>query len=195
MKPETAQKKLAKMLGLEQHLDKHVEKKKNKFGNLTGITEDEIQAFREVQGLIYFLQAPELFTARVCQFTDCGQPFLVSRKFVAYCSYTCIEKSMKEAWGTTWTYSGRYEDAAVKLYEKNEPLWIRNMAALKTCLEWLTAQTTQDTEVPSSMTFLLPSVKSAPEEVLTSSRRAKSPAITDPMAALDALLSSARSTL
>lgn len=201
MKAETAQAKLAKLLGIEKEHEEFKAKKANLNGDLRGITESEIQSYREVQGLVYFLMAPELYTARVCQRSSCGQPFLVSRKNVAYCSYTCIEKNMEEIWGIKWTYSGDYEDAAVHLYDKNEPLWIRNMDALKKCLDWLTAEDRdQQASVPKGLTFLsLSPSTSSPEKSSSSTASPKTtkptqPKKPDPMSALNALLSAGAGT-
>ena len=141
MRKETVQNKLAELLGLEQFkVDKSTGKSKKENKNLNrpvGITEDEIQEFRAIQGVIYFLQAPELFKPKVCP--HCGEQFLVSRQFVAFCSYTCIRKDL-EAKGIKVDKT-KYEDSdsitfdlIEGVYEGNEPIWIRNLDRLRALL-------------------------------------------------------------
>lgn len=120
MKPETKLSKLNALLGIPE--EKVAEIKTKSTGKVIGITEDQIQHFRELQGLVYFLQAPKLFTPKQCK--HCGEHFLVSRKYVALCSYTCIKKSLEEI-GITWTKDNDIEVLVDKVYEGNEPLWIR----------------------------------------------------------------------
>ncbi len=121
MKKETAAAKLNALLGITEKVE---EVKTKSTGNIVGITEDEIQTFREAQGLIYFLRAPGLFTPKVCG--HCGEGFMVSRKYVGYCSYTCIEKSLEEL-GISWSRKGEIEPDFIKdIYDGNEPLWIRS---------------------------------------------------------------------
>jgi endogenous inhibitor of DNA gyrase (YacG/DUF329 family) len=139
MKKETMQNKLAELLGLDQF---KVETKASKGKKsepkdrpYIGVTEDEIQSFRAAQGLVYFLQAPELFTARTCP--HCHENFLVSRQFVAFCSYTCIRKDLENK-GIRWS-KGEDIEALVRseTYEGNEPIWIRNLDRLREVLETL----------------------------------------------------------
>ena len=125
MKRETYQNKLAELLGLDQfkvEAPKGTKSKGKTESKYVGITEDGIQQFRQAQGLIYFLQAPELFSHKVCP--HCGENFLVSRQFVAFCSYTCIKKDL-ETKGLAWSRGEDYELLAREVYEGNEPLWIR----------------------------------------------------------------------
>lgn len=143
MKKVTTANKLAEILGLTGKVDtSHYEedpKKRKKLQKtkpgIQGITEDEIQKFREAQGVIYFLQAPELFTNNICK--HCNEPFLVSRKQVAYCSYTCIEKSLEEI-GITWSRKGNYEALAQdpSVFEKNEPIWITKLDQIRKVLDY-----------------------------------------------------------
>jgi hypothetical protein len=142
MKKVTAAERLLEALGMQGKFDtsKYEEdpkkrqklQKKNKSG-LQGITEEEIQTFREAQGVIYFLQAPELFKQNQCK--HCEEFFLVSRRDVAYCSYTCIKLSLAEL-GIEWSRDGKFEELAKdpSVYDGNEPIWIRNLDRIKKVL-------------------------------------------------------------
>lgn len=101
-------------------------------GRIVGVTEAEIQEFREGQGLIYYLLAPELFTPRVCANPDCGEPFLVSRKHVSYCSYSCINTSLNKM-GLKFHKGNDLETLAQdpQVYNGNEPIWIRQPSLIK----------------------------------------------------------------
>lgn len=127
MKAETYTNKLADLLGLQGQVP---EKPKKLSHREVAVKEEEIQFHREAQGIIYFLQAPELFTPKVC--LHCEEGFLVSRRQVAYCSYTCIKKSLEEI-GINWTKDGDYEAMVQdpQIYNKNEPIWIKNIEAIK----------------------------------------------------------------
>lgn len=127
MKVETKLAKLNALLGLQE---KAADIKVRSTGNVVGITEEEIQEFREAQGIIYFLQAPELFQSKVC--TYCEEPFLVSRKYVGCCSYSCIRKSLNEQ-GIEWRKGRDLEALAIdpQVWNGNEPLWIRKNSMLK----------------------------------------------------------------
>lgn len=128
MKKETRLNKLAELLGIKTEVEVHVEKKANR-NKFIEVPEDKIQDFRAAQGVLYFLQAPELFTMKVCKWHECQQPFAVSRQFVAYCSYTCIKDSLAEI-GIDWnrgnlTDADKIEMTINTVYEGQEPLWIR----------------------------------------------------------------------
>jgi hypothetical protein len=141
MKKETAAQKLMALLGqvndeVKDRLEEVAKHTKAKQGNIKSITEEEIQNFREAQGVLYFLQAPALFQPKVCK--HCGEHFLVSRLYVAYCSYTCIRKELNSQ-GLEWR-KGRDLEALIndpQVYNGNEPIWIRNLPNLKKCLEML----------------------------------------------------------
>lgn len=122
MKNETKANKLNALLGLTAVAE---EIKTKVTGKVMGVSEKEIQSFRAAQGLLYFLQAPELFSARIC--THCSEPFLVSRKYVAYCSYECIRKSLEDQ-GIKWRKGYDLESLALdpQVYDGNEPIWIPN---------------------------------------------------------------------
>lgn len=138
MKTETYANKLAALLGLPDHVaEVHAEKPKKNKTSEVAVDENEVQSFRAAQGIIYFLQAPELFTQKVCK--HCGESFLVSRKFVGYCSYTCIRKSLEEV-GVQWAKGDDLEALArdPQVYQGNEPIWIKNIDKLKHALEVLT---------------------------------------------------------
>lgn len=136
MKRETMQNKLASLLGLEElKVETPKEKKQRKRNSLAeGIREDELQEFRAVQGITYFLQAPELFSAKICP--HCKETFLVSRQFVAFCSYTCIRKDL-ESIGIGWSRGKDIERLISEQYDGNEPIWIKNLDRLRTVLETL----------------------------------------------------------
>lgn len=147
MKKETTANKLAALLGLtdkvtipEQFKDKTKPSKAKPTSAEIGISEAEIQDFRAAQGLIYFLQAPELFSMKICK--HCGEGFLVSRKYVGFCSYTCIEKSLEEM-GIKWRKGHDLEALArdPEVYDGNEPIWIRNLDRIKAVLDIETALT------------------------------------------------------
>jgi hypothetical protein len=121
MKKETLQEKLNALLGLTETA-KVIKEKAT--GRVVGVTEEEIQEFREIQGLIYFLQAPQLFTPKVCP--NCNTPFVVSRKQVAFCSYLCIAEDLRKK-GLEWRKGNDIELLVQdpQVYDGNEPLWIR----------------------------------------------------------------------
>lgn len=135
MKTETAQRKMLEALGLTDQAEKIQVKQQERQGKFVGITEDEIQTLREAQGIIYFLQAPELFKLKTCK--HCGADFLVSRLYVAFCSYTCIQKSLEEM-GLNWRNNKDLdviiEELVPEVYDGNEPLWIRNIDRIKKVL-------------------------------------------------------------
>lgn len=135
MKPETKLRKMMEALGLADKLEEHVEVKKN-LNRPVAVSEDKIQSFRAMQGVSYFLQAPELFSLKVCK--HCDGEFLVSREFVAFCSYTCIRADLAER-GINWTKGEDIEALVKDVYEGNEPLWVRNIESLTKCLERLTS--------------------------------------------------------
>lgn len=134
MKKETYANKLAALLGLTEVHQEVKQKKEARQGKIQGISEEEIQEFREFQGITYFLQAPALFQAKVCK--HCGEHFLVSRLYVAYCSYTCIRKSLNEL-GLEWRKGRDIETLINESYEGNEPIWIRDLPKLRAALETL----------------------------------------------------------
>lgn len=135
MKKATYENKLAELLGLTEVKQQIDEKKQARQGKIQGISEDEIQEFRVFQGITYFLQAPELFSYKVCK--HCGEGYLVSRLYVAFCSYTCIRKSLNEL-GLEWRKGNDIEVLIQESYDGQEPIWIRNLPKLKAALEYLT---------------------------------------------------------
>lgn len=140
MKPETRAKKLAALLGLEEVFEKVVEAK-NSVNKVVPVREDEIQNFREAQGFRYFLQAPALFEAKVCR--HCGEGFLVSRKNVAFCSWSCIKLDLAEQ-GVEWRKADDQESIVAmvnRVYDGNEPIWIRNIPQIRKVLEELFERT------------------------------------------------------
>jgi hypothetical protein len=92
-----------------------------------------------MQGIIYFLQAPRLFEAKICK--HCGEGFLVSRQNVAFCSYTCIRLSLEEIGIKCQRVevhdidepfpSPKYID---DIYDGNEPIWIRNIDLIESMI-------------------------------------------------------------
>ena len=137
MKRETMQNKLAEILGLDQFkVDTDAKKKSASKATekFVGITEDEIQSFRAAQGLVYFLQAPELFSLKTCP--HCTAEFLVSRQYVAFCSYTCISKDL-EAKGIKWTKGEDIDSLITAVYDGNEPIWVRNVDRIRQILDTL----------------------------------------------------------
>lgn len=168
MKRETQQDKLNALLGLTTKAE---EVKIQRTGNAVGITEDQIQKWREIQGLIYFLQAPHLFQPKTCK--NCGIKFVVSRLFVSCCSYDCITEDLRNM-GIEWTKGDDLEKLALdpQVYGGNEPLWVResSLSKLKGMLDELLSQ-----ETPLSQTLKSPldttgsSTITTPSEVTQSS--------------------------
>ena len=120
-KPTAAENKLNALLGLTEKVE---EVRANTSGSFYGVSEDEIDKFRAAQGLIYFLAAPKLFHPKVCR--HCKEPFIVSRQFVACCSYTCIRKDLEER-GFKWSKGDDLEALAQyhEVYNGNEPIWVK----------------------------------------------------------------------
>lgn len=157
MRKTTQENKLNALLGLTE---KAVEVKAKSTGKITGVSEEEIQNFREAQGLIYFLQAPALFTPRTCNY--CGEPFLVSRRNVAYCSYQCIKNSLA-AVGIKWSKDGDLEALAMdpQVYNGNEPLWVRHsmlekLRAMASSTQQNSNETLPAEEVPTLTELMSP---------------------------------------
>ncbi len=137
MKATTTASKLAALFGIQQEVVEtstihEEENKKNGKGKFRGIPEESIQNYREAQGLIYFLQAPKLFTARTCK--HCGEGFLVSRHQVAYCSYNCIELELKKMGIDEWSRKNDIPSLVKEIYDDNEPLWVRNIDGIKSLI-------------------------------------------------------------
>jgi hypothetical protein len=126
VKEETRLSKLAELLGLSTVVETHVEKKKN-LNKVVEVPESEIQDFRAMQGVVYFLQAPELFKPTICK--HCGEGFMVSRQYVAFCSYTCLKMDLEKL-GIDWN-RGEFTDSEKinmtinGVWEGQEPLWIK----------------------------------------------------------------------
>lgn len=143
MRESTVANKLAELLGIKDKVeipDKFLTPKEKKQKAKRGwepVNEEDIQNFRQVQGVSYYLQAPMLFQHKVCK--HCGEEFLVSRRFVAFCSYLCIKKDM-EANGFEWLKGKDLEALAndPHVYGGNEPIWIKNLDKLQKALEHLT---------------------------------------------------------
>ena len=124
MKEETYAKKLAKMLGLDESLveTSTVEKsaKKATGSQFTAVEFDAIERYREATALNLFLEAPALFTVVKCKW--CEEVFAVSRRFVAFCSYHCLKKSLAHI-GIEWSPEVSVETAYVqRVWDDNEPL-------------------------------------------------------------------------
>lgn len=121
MKKETVEQKFNRMLGIKDEVVQEIKAKTT--GRVVGISEEEIQNFRAAQGLLYFFKAPELFSYKICP--HCKEDFFVSRKYVAYCSYTCISKSLEEVTGVEWRKGQDIEGLVLSpIYEGNEPIWL-----------------------------------------------------------------------
>lgn len=160
MKKSTVENKLNELFGLTE---KAATVKVQATGRVVGVTEREIQNFREAQGLIYYLHAPALFTPKTCP--HCGEKFMVSRKYVAYCSYTCIRMSLREQ-GIEWKKDKDIEGLVNSdVYDGNEPIWIRqsNLTALKEALSTLLTHL----ENEDSPFELSPPEKLAPESLFS----------------------------
>lgn len=148
---EKAAEKLAKLLGLTNVLEEETQQKEILQGNLHGVSEEKIKERRDLQGIIYYLQAPDLFTFRKCKLESCGADFAVSRLQVAYCSYDCIRKSMHEL-GLTWSRSDNMEVIVRESYDGNEPLWLskETMVSLESALKRLLEVAQVEPDSPSN---------------------------------------------
>lgn len=140
MKKDTRAAKLAELLGIAPVIQQIVEKKSNT-NKFVEVPEDKIEDFRAAQGLIYFLQAPELFTMKVCK--HCKADFAVSRQFVNLCSYTCIKASLAEI-GIDWNRNDTSDTEKIEMtingiWEGQEPLWLKSdmLTRIKTVLNTL----------------------------------------------------------
>lgn len=155
IKKKRAQDKLNALLGITEQIQE-VEAKFS--GKVYGVTEPEIQNFREIQGIIYFLQAPALFSFKTCP--ECGEPFAVSRKYVGYCSHECIRKSLNKQ-GLRWKKGDDLESLALdpQVWDGNEPIWIRS-TALRRLQQILNdaLENTNDTESVSESSTVPPSL-------------------------------------
>lgn len=187
MKKETRLNKLNELLGLS----KKAETLKNKAsGSTLGVTEQEIQNLRELQGIYYFLQAPGLFTSKICK--NCKTRYVVSRQHVAFCSYSCIKESLRLQ-GVTWTRDNDLESLVLDshVYDGNEPIWIRQNT-LKRLLDilqesetiqyvsgpeklnpepTLSTTTTKTTGPEQSLSALFPTMPSNPEPSTSSTKK------------------------
>lgn len=161
MKKETRLNKLAELLGIKTEVEVHVEKSNNR-NKYIEVPEDKIQDLRTAQGVIYFLQAPELFSMKICKWRECQQPFAVSRQFIAFCSYTCIKDSLADI-GIDWNRNDTSDAEKIEMtintvYEGQEPIWLREpiLSKLRTLLNTLPDEgssllTTPPTEQPTSL--------------------------------------------
>lgn len=124
MKEETYLNKLNELLGIKEKVEELPKFTKAKPNDIVAVDEDEIDDFREKQAVLYYLRAPALFTSKTC--SHCGDTFLVSRKYVGYCSYTCTRKALEEL-GIKWSKGEDLEALAndPQVWNGNEPLWIR----------------------------------------------------------------------
>jgi len=159
VKKSTYEKKMAELFGIDTQIIERVEDQRAKqeaqrTGKLQGISEAEVQKFREMQAVIYFFQAPQLFKLKICP--RCKQPFLVSRLFVGFCSYDCIREQIRDEMGTNWEKSRDLETLAVdpQVWNGNEPLWIRNLPRLKEILaELVTLQENDQLKNPTDQSL------------------------------------------
>lgn len=133
MKQETMAAKMAALLGLDEDVQHNfAEKPKNKTlsPQMRAIQEEEIQQFRALEGIIYFLQAPELFTPKICKW--CKEGFIVSRRNVAHCSMTCLKHSIEDLTGSTYSKSETdMEEIVADVWNGNEPLIVKNLDRIK----------------------------------------------------------------
>ena len=146
MKPETYADKLNKLLGIDTETAEKLasddnplvkRKKQEEFKSqprVYGYTDDEFHDIRIMQGTLYFLQAPELFTIKQCPV--CTEWFAVSRQAVGYCSYDCMNKKFKEL-GMEFRKGGDLVALAndPQVWRGNEPLWTIHLSKLKKSLQ------------------------------------------------------------
>ena len=126
MKAETVAAKLNALFG-DAFVEKVQEVKAKSTGKVVGVSEEDIQGFRQAQGILYFLEAPALFTYKICG--HCGADFFVSRKNVKFCSYTCIKLELRKN-GFEWRKGNDIEALVMdpQVYNGNEPIWITSHA-------------------------------------------------------------------
>lgn len=163
-KPTAAENKLNALLGLTSKAEEV--KANGSTGLFYGVSEAEMQDFRSAQGLIYFLQAPELFHPKTCKF--CKEPFIVSRMFVACCSYTCIRKDLERR-GFKWEKGRDLEQVILdpQVYNGNEPIWVRE-PQLSRALDILTNLLQKGSDSTSNLQSTPPeTVQSEPPSSLT----------------------------
>lgn len=163
MKKETAEQRLNALLGITEKIEEVKQKVAVQKGNLRGIDDSQIEHYRAIQGLIYYLIAPELYTHKKCK--ECNEDFLVSRLHVAFCSYDCMRKSLRKL-GLRWEKGDYPETLALdpQVYDGNEPLWVRNLPMLQKCLEDLISRTSTESQSTSASTS--PEDKSSPPPIL-----------------------------
>lgn len=174
MKKETAEERLNKLLGIDPEMIARDKARKaaleaKRSGKLQGISEEEIEKFREMQGIVYFLQAPALFHFKVCP--HCKAEFFVSRLFVSHCSYTCIRATVLEELGHEWEKGNDLEALAndPQVWNGNEPIWIRNLPRLKAMLERISYEPTESLETDSPQTSIESSPTTTSQVEVTSS--------------------------
>lgn len=90
MKAETAEKRLAKLLGLEDKLEELTPKEP---------TAEEKVASHEAEAVLRFMYDPDRFTTRSCK--NCELSFTVDYPCVAYCSDRCRKVALHEI-GIEW---------------------------------------------------------------------------------------------
>lgn len=156
MKQETMANKMAALLGIDTSKVSHSFTEKPRNPRLSpameAVQEHEIQTFRAVQGIIYFLQAPELFTPKTCK--QCGDGYLVSRRNVGHCSYSCLRKSIKEITGQEWTRGHDFDVIIKEVWDDNEPIWIKNLDRIRAVLDSVPIHDVNSiTPVPEVVTY------------------------------------------
>lgn len=132
------------MLGLDKVAEEIAVTEEKVVNNARAVREEEIQTFRELQGILYFLQAPALFTPKVCRY--CKEAFLVSRRYVTCCSWDCLRRELQKQ-GFEWSKGEGIEfneDKMLKIINDNsifqgqEPIWVRNLPQFQAALQKLT---------------------------------------------------------
>lgn len=119
---------LAELLGLDLPVKPITIPKKQ----IMAIEELDVQKQREMNGIGYFLQAPELFSHRECGW--CGAEFLVSRRDIAYCGYEHLKLGLNRM-GVKWDKDKGFEGIVTDHFEGNEPIWIRRISDIHEILD------------------------------------------------------------
>lgn len=159
MKIDTYANKLNELLGITEKVEEVKKTVAAKKGKIIGVTEEEIDTYRAREGIVYFLQAPELFHPRTCK--QCEAPFLVSRLHVSCCSYECIARWCEVNYGVTWSRKDDLELMVKEVYEGNEPLWVTNLPMLQKALKKITEALTPSSETVSNEESLQTPMKSS----------------------------------
>ena len=98
---------------------------------IQAMEEFDLQKIREAEGVAFFLNAPDLFSLRTCQW--CGVEFLVSRREIWYCGIPHLQLGLNRQ-GIKWDKDKGFEAIVHDHFEDNEPIWIRRLNDIREIL-------------------------------------------------------------